>query len=80
MNLSLCPYKNLFGEPNTGPHKYRIFDIAVIDVLSTIAVCYGIAYFFKLNFKYVLIIGFLLGIIMHRLFCVRTTVDKLLFP
>jgi hypothetical protein len=23
---------------------------------------------------------FILGIIFHRLFCVRTTVDKLLFP
>jgi hypothetical protein len=23
---------------------------------------------------------FLLGIVMHRLFCVRTTVDRVLFP
>jgi hypothetical protein len=24
--------------------------------------------------------GFLLGIVLHRLFCVRTTIDRLLFP
>jgi hypothetical protein len=79
MDLSLCPYKNLFGEPNTGAHKYRLLDIALIDVAFTIGGAFLISKYFKQDFKLVLFILFLLGIILHRLFCVRTTIDKLLF-
>jgi len=79
MDYSLCPYKNLFGKTGEGVHQYRIFDIAIVDVLSTIAVAYAISKFTKYEFKLVLIILFILGIIAHRLFCVRTTIDKLLF-
>ena len=32
----LCDYKNILGEPNKGLHKYRIFNIAIVDVLLTI--------------------------------------------
>jgi len=32
------------------------------------------------SFLYTAICLFILGIILHRLFCVRTTVDKILFP
>ena len=79
MNLSLCPYKNLFGKPSEGIHKYRFFDIAFFDVIGTIVVSYFIAQYIKQDFKMVLTISILLAIILHRLFCVRTTIDKLLF-
>jgi hypothetical protein len=36
----LCKYKDMFGKPNTGVHKYRLFNIAVVDVLATIAVAF----------------------------------------
>ncbi len=77
---SLCKYKDILGVPGEGAHSYRIFNIAIVDVILTILVALLISYFFKFNFWYTLIILFLLGIIMHRLFCVRTTIDKLLFP
>jgi hypothetical protein len=77
--MTLCKYSNIFGAPNTGSHKYRIFNIAIIDVIATIFVAFIISKTFKYNFKKVLVILFLLGIIAHRLFCVRTTIDKLLF-
>ncbi len=77
---SLCKYKDILGEPGKGAHSYRIFNIAIVDVILTILVALLISYFFKFNFWYTLIILFLLGIVMHRLFCVRTTIDKLLFP
>ena len=78
-NQGLCKYSNIFGEPNTGSHRYRIFNIAIVDVGATIIVAYMISKYFKYDFKKVLVILFLLGIVAHRLFCVRTTVDKLLF-
>lgn len=77
---SLCKYKDILGEPGKGVHSYRIMNIAVVDVILTILVAFLISYFFKFNFWYTLIIFFLLGIVLHRLFCVRTTIDKLLFP
>jgi hypothetical protein len=77
--MDLCKYKDIFGAPNTGSHRYRIFNIAIIDVIATIIVAFIINKTFKTNFAKTLFILFLLGIVSHRMFCVRTTVDKLLF-
>jgi uncharacterized integral membrane protein len=78
--MSLCKYKNILGVPGEGIHSYRILNIAIVDVLATIIVAYLISWFFKWPFIYTLLVLFLLGIIIHRLFCVRTTIDRLLFP
>ena len=75
----LCKYKNILGKPDTGIHSYRIFNIAIADVLLTIIAAALISWLAGLNFLLILIILFLLGIILHRIFCVRTTVDKLIF-
>ena len=75
----LCQYKDSLGKPGEGVHKYRIFNIAIVDVVLTIIIALLLSYLFKINFFIMLIILFLLGIIIHRIFCVRTTVDKLLF-
>jgi len=77
--MNLCIYKNALGEPNKGIHSYRLFGIAIADVIMTILGAYLISYFFNISFTYTAIILFSLGIILHRLFCVRTTVDKILF-
>lgn len=76
----LCKYKNILGKPGTGVHSYRFMNIAIVDVLLTFLLAFVISYYTKYSFLYVSIILFILGIIMHRLFCVRTTIDKLLFP
>ena len=78
--MSLCKYKNALGEPNKGIHSYRFMGVAIMDVIITILAAYLISIFFKYNFIYTTLVLFILGIILHRLFCVRTTVDKLLFP
>jgi len=77
--MDLCKYKNIFGKPNEGVHSYRVFNIAIVDVLMTIFGAFLISYFFKVSFLYTCIFLFVLGIILHKLFCVRTTVDKILF-
>ena len=77
--MSLCKYKNMLGEPNKGVHSYRLFGVAIVDVIMTLVAAYIISYFFKYSFFYTSIILFTLGIVLHRLFCVRTTVDKFLF-
>lgn len=80
MPISLCKYKDIFGKPNTGLHKYRLFDVAIVDVLLTILVSYLLSKLTHIRFIYVLIGLFLLSIVIHRLFCVRTKIDRLLFP
>lgn len=77
--MNLCKYKNILGKPGKGIHSYRIFNIAIADVIMTILGALIISYFFNFSFIYTLITLFILGIILHRLFCVRTTIDKLLF-
>jgi ABC-type spermidine/putrescine transport system permease subunit I len=75
-----CKYKNIFGEPNHGVHAYRFVGVAIVDVVMTILAAFLIAYAIKQPVWLVTTILFILGIIAHRLFCVRTTVDKVLFP
>jgi hypothetical protein len=86
--MSLCKYKNVLGEPNTGIHSVRIFNIAIFDVLSTVLVGvlfhqYIIVEWLQMSssIKLWMVLAFLfaLGIFLHRLFCVRTTVDRMLF-
>jgi fatty acid desaturase len=78
--FGLCKYKNLFGEPNTGLRKYRIMDIAVMDTVVVVAFVAVLTWAFSWPFWWTLLAVFLLGIVVHRMFCVRTGVDKLLFP
>lgn len=77
--MQLCKYKNIFGKPREGVHSYRVFDIAIFDVIGTVLIGWLIAHVWKLNVWYTVCFLFVLGIICHRLFCVRTTVDKWLF-
>jgi len=76
----LCQYKDILGKPGQGIHSYRIFNIAYVDVIFTIIGAYVIYLFFpKINYFVILISFFILGIILHKMFCVRTTIDKYLF-
>ena len=76
-----CKYKDFFGKPKEGAHKHRFMNIAFIDVALTILLAKFIQYYFfmEYNIWLILFLTFILGILMHRLFCVRTTIDKLLF-
>ena len=79
MNTDLCQYKNLFGKPNEGVHKYKILGISIVDIAAVIIPAYLISKYTKQDFKQLLLIFFLFGIIIHKLFCVDSTVNKLLF-
>lgn len=76
--FGLEKYSDIFGKPKTGVHKFRFMNLAVVDCLATIIGGLAIAYIFKLNRIYVILALFILGIILHALFSVRTTIDKML--
>jgi len=89
--MNLCKFSNMLGKPGEGVHSFRIFDIAVVDVILTLVGAFFIYFIIKTVLKIgdievnywlyliILFMLFILGIILHRLFCVKTTVDKFLF-
>jgi len=77
--IDLCKYKNALGVPGKGIHSYRLGGIAIADVIMTIIGAFIISLISGWKFIYTLIGLFILGIIIHKLFCVNTTIDKMLF-
>ena len=75
----LCKYKHILGVEGQGFHSYRVLNIAVFDLIGAIAIAWFISMAFNLHFVYACIVAFALGIILHRLFCVNTTINKMIF-
>jgi polyferredoxin len=74
-----CEYSNILGEPRKGVHQKRIpiVDIAFNDFIATLIA--GIIFYLLFGAWYWFFFPFILGIILHRLFCVNTTMNKLIF-
>ena len=75
----LCKYKHIFGKPGEGAHSIRFLNVAVVDVLVTLLAALLISWIYKIHVFYTVIPLFFSGIILHRMFCVNTTIDRLLF-
>lgn len=75
----LCRYRHIFGVEKEGMHQYRLFDIAIADTLMTVAGAMIISYFTKYNVFLVFIVLIIIGTLLHRLFCVQTTITKVFF-
>lgn len=75
----MCRHANIFGAPRTGVHSYRLLDVAIAD--AALAVMFAL---FLVRRGVPLVRAFLgtfvAGVVAHRLFCVRTKIDALLFP
>jgi len=74
----LCKFKDSLGKPRKGSHSLRIpiLDVAAVDLILTILVAWGISYYFDYSFWYIFLAFFVLGFIMHKLFCVDTKFTK----
>jgi hypothetical protein len=53
---------------------------AIVDVVLTVLVAWLLSYWAGWPLGWTVLGAFLAGIVVHRMFCVRTTVDRLLFP
>ena len=73
-----CKYKNSLGIPGKGVHVHYM-GIAYNDVIGTILLGCLIAFLYNMPLWISIVGMFILGILLHRLFCVHTTIDKLLF-
>jgi len=72
----LCRYKDFFGAPGTGSHKYRIFGFAALDLAMTVVFALFVSWLFGANFIATLTITMIGGIAIHKLFCVETALNK----
>jgi len=79
MNNLLCPYKDILGKPNTGVHSYRILNIAIVDVIATLLLAIIISFISKQNVLLIFCILIIISLFIHKLFCVDTTLTKLVF-
>lgn len=77
--MNLCNYSNIFGKPKEGIHSYRIFNIAIVDLGVTILLSKIISYAYNLNSLIVFLSLLVIGIISHKLFCVNTTLNSIIF-
>ena len=78
-NISpFCKYKNMFGMPNEGVHKYRIFGFAMVDIIMTILGALLISWIFNIRWWISMIGLFILGFILHIIFCVKTAFVKMI--
>jgi hypothetical protein len=75
----LCKYRHIFGKEREGIHSIRLFDVAIIDVVLTVLAAFLISLYFKYNVFIVILLLFVLGILLHKIFCVKTKVDNILF-
>jgi fatty-acid desaturase len=78
-NMDLCKYSDIIGKPKEGIHSYRIFDISIVDVAVTILFIIFLYYLLNKSFMYIFTVVILIGIIVHKLFCVNSTINMLIF-
>jgi hypothetical protein len=79
---SSCPfhaYRHILGVEKEGIHSIRVFDIAVVDLLLTILGAWALSKVFRVSFWLMFIVLMIVGLILHRLFCVKTTMTKWVF-
>ena len=74
----LCKYRNIFGEPNKGFHQMRIFSMALNDWLGTFVLAYLFGRCFGYPYIKSLGVVFVIGQLCHFVFCVDSTIVKLL--
>ncbi len=72
MSNPFCKYKYLFGFPNEGIHQYRVLGLSVMDFVVTAIGAFFISWFLKIAFWKCFLFLFVLGEILHLVFCIDT--------
>ena len=73
-----CKYSDALGVPGEGFHRHYM-GVAIMDLFGTLMICTLIWYFTDIDFFVIVFIVMLITILLHRLFCVNTTLNKLIF-
>jgi hypothetical protein len=71
-------YRDIFGAPGTGVHRYKFMGVALFDFLMTILLAFFVTWKFKVPLDLSIIMVLTLAIIFHILFGVQTGALKYL--
>lgn len=77
--MSVCifsKYRNFFGIPKEGVHRWQFLGVATVDYLLTLAGAALTTYISQIPLVLTTIGWFLLGIFFHTIFGVQTDVIK----
>ncbi len=77
--MNFCEYSDIFGKPREGTHSVRFMNIAMIDLLFTMLAAWLITQYYDYNIWQVFGSLMILSIIVHRIFCVRSTLTMKFF-
>jgi Flp pilus assembly protein TadB len=77
---AFCKYRHVFGKEKEGIHSYRVFNIAIVDLLATLVAAVIISLFAKVNVVLVFFVLMVLSVLLHKLFCVESTLTKTILP
>lgn len=77
--VEFCKYRHIFGIERHGVHKYRLLNIAIVDTVLTIIAAFSIALYFRISFLVVFLLLLVIATLLHKLFCVETTITRLVF-
>jgi len=78
INSPFKRYKNIFGNPGEGIHKYRFLNTAIIDFIGAIVLACLMTYITDIPLVLTTIWSFELGLLLHVLFGVETSSVKYL--
>jgi hypothetical protein len=68
-----------FAVPRKSFHAIRVLDVAVVDVVGTLAIAWAWSAMSGRSLWCTAGVLFALGVVAHRLFGIRTKVDTMLF-
>ena len=75
-----CQYANILGIPGKGIHKFRLGNVAIVDLVLTLILALGLSYIpGSPPFTIWIIILLLLSMVLHALLCTDTSVNKWLY-
>ena len=77
--MNLCQYKNVLGEPNKGVHKHYGLGFAIFDVIGTGVGAYMLSKTFNTSFLTSFGLLMFLAVASHKIFCVDTALNKVIF-
>ena len=73
--MIFCPFgkfKDMFGVPGKGVHKYNMMGTSIVDYVLTLILAFVWTYFTGFPLVLSTILWFLVGMLMHILFGVKT--------
>jgi hypothetical protein len=70
--IDLSKYKDIFGKPNRGFRKKRLFGMSLIDIITTLVFALFISTVLEYKYIHTFVICILSSIVIHKLFNVNT--------